>query len=174
VLGETVSAATVAVQSGIDRHDALRTLSPIAAGGLLIVFAAWWVYFAVPIRVHLTSNRQAIPWGYGHFLVFSSAAAIGAGIEVAVEQAVGKAHVGVTAGSAAVTVPAAVFFFTLWLLHARHFKRGAAQQSILPAAAAGVLAVTFAGRAAVPLAGAIAALTVVVGVRLSERTPREA
>ncbi len=174
VLGETVAAATVAVQSGIDEHDALGALLPIAAGGLLIVFAAWWVYFAVPIHTHLASNRQAIPWGYGHFVIFSSAAAIGAGIEVAVEQAVGKARVGITAGAAAVTVPTAVFFFTLWLLHARHFKRGPAQQSVLPAAAVAVLAVTFAGRAAVPLAGAVAALAVAAGVWLTRRRAPEA
>ena len=167
VLGETVSAATLAVQPGIDEHEALGELVPIAAGGLLIVFAAWWIYFAVPIHGHLASNRQAIPWGYGHYLIFASAAAIGAGIEVAVEQAVGKAHLGVTAASAAVTVPSAVFFFTLWLLHARHHKRGVLQQSLLPAAALLVLAVTFAGRAAVPLAGAVAALTVAAGVALA-------
>jgi low temperature requirement protein LtrA len=171
VLGETVAAATVAVQSGIDENDAWELLLPIAGGGLLIVFAAWWVYFAVPIHNRLASNRQAIPWGYGHYVIFSSAAAIGAGLEVAIEQAVGAAHLGVTAASAAVTVPTAVFFFTVWLLHARHFKRGPAQQAILPTTALLVLAVTFAGRAAVPLAGLIAALSVVAGVALAERRP---
>lgn len=174
VLGETVAAATVAVQSAIDEHRAPGDLLPIAAGGLLIVFAAWWVYFAVPIHSHLASNRQAIPWGYGHYVIFSAAAAIGAGIEVAVEQAVGKAHLGVTAASAAVTVPTAVFFFTLWLLHSRHFKHGAAQQLILPVTSVLVLAAGFAGRAAVPLAGGIAALSVVVGVALVERGPGKA
>jgi len=53
VLGETIAAATVAVKSGIDEHDALTDLLPIAAGGLLIVFAAWWIYFVVPIHGHL-------------------------------------------------------------------------------------------------------------------------
>ncbi len=168
VLGETVAAATLTVQSGITEHEALDRLLPIAGGGLLIVFAAWWVYFAVPIHSHLASNRQAIPWGYGHYVVFSSAAAIGAGIEVAVEQAVGGTHLGTTAASAAVTVPSAIFLFTLWLLHARHFKRGPLQQAVLPVASLLVLAATFAGRAAVPVAGVVAALTVVAGVALSE------
>lgn len=40
VLGESVSAATVAVQSAVDEHRALGELVPIAVGGLLIVFAA--------------------------------------------------------------------------------------------------------------------------------------
>lgn len=164
VLGETVSAATIAVRSALDEHDELGRLLPIAGGGLLIVFAAWWIYFAVPIESHLTSNRTAIPGGYGHYAVFASAAAIGAGIEVAVEQAVGTAHIGRVAASAAVTIPTAVFLLTVWLLHARHAKRGILQQSILPTASLGVLAVTFVPDAAVPAAGAVCALAVAAGV----------
>ena len=40
VLGETIAAATVAVQSALDEHDELSTLLPIAGGGLLLVFTA--------------------------------------------------------------------------------------------------------------------------------------
>ncbi|ARZ69628.1 low temperature requirement protein A [Streptomyces sp. HU2014] len=169
VIGETITAGTVAVQSALDENEALDELLPIAAGGLLIVFAAWWIYFAVPIHERLSSNRYALPWGYGHYLIFASAAAIGAGIEVAVEQAVGKAHVSTTAAAAAVTIPSAAFLFVVWLLHSRHYKRGAAQQAVLPVSAALMLACTFAGRAAVLLAGVVAAVTVGVGVTLAAR-----
>ncbi|SDR45913.1 low temperature requirement A protein (LtrA) [Streptomyces sp. KS_16] len=79
VLGETVAAATVAVQSALDANDELSVLLPIAGGGLLLVFAAYWIYFAVPIHRHLRSNRQAFLWGYGHYLVFGSAARGGRG-----------------------------------------------------------------------------------------------
>lgn len=48
VLGETIAAATAAVKSGIEEHHAWGELLPYAAGGLLIVFAAWWIYFVVP------------------------------------------------------------------------------------------------------------------------------
>ncbi|MFJ9179623.1 low temperature requirement protein A [Streptomyces sp. NPDC102360] len=169
VLGETIAAATVAVKSGIEENDALRELLPIAAGGLLVVFAAWWIYFAVPIHDRLRSNRQAFVWGYGHFFILASAASIGAGIEVAVEQAVGKAHISTAAASAAVTVPSAVFLLLVWALHARFFKAGAAQQLTLPVSAVLVLACTFAGHWAVLTAGIVAALTVVAGVTLSSR-----
>lgn len=172
VLGETIAAATVAVKSGIDENDALGEVLPIAAGGLLLVFAAWWIYFVVPIHGHLRSNSQAFLWGYGHFLIFASAAAIGAGIEVAVEQAVGKAHISETAASAAVTIPAAVYLFTVWLLHSRYFKVGLAQQLVLPVTALAVLACTFAGRWAVFAAGIVAALAVVTGVALTSRMVR--
>ena len=169
VLGETIAAATVAVKSGIDENDALDELLPIAAGGLLIIFAAWWIYFVVPIHGHLRSNRQAFLWGYGHYVVFASAAAIGAGLEVAVEQAVGKAHISTLAASAAVTLPTALYLLTVWLLHARHFKVGTAQQLVLPTTALLVIGCTFLGDWAVLTAGVVAALAVVVGTTLTAR-----
>ncbi|MEU9252633.1 low temperature requirement protein A [Streptomyces sp. NPDC048270] len=172
VLGETIAASTVAVKSALDEHEALDQLLPIAGGGLLIVFAAWWIYFAVPMHEYLTSNRQAIPWGYGHLLVFASGAAIGAGIEVAVEHAVGKAHVSQIAANAAVTVPTAIFLMMVWFLHSRHFKRGPAQQLTLPVSALAVLACTWAGAYAVLYAGLVAAATVAVGLTLAARPPR--
>ncbi|WP_245691628.1 low temperature requirement protein A [Streptomyces katrae] len=170
VLGETIAASTVAVKSAIDEHDALGVLLPIAAGGLLIVFAAWWIYFAVPVHERLTSNREAIPWGYGHLLIFASGAAIGAGIEVAVEHAVGNAHISQVAANAAVTVPAAVFLLMVWLLHSRHFKRGTAQQLVLPLTSVAILACTWAGSYAVLYAGLVAAAAVVAGTALVARS----
>lgn len=169
MLGETVSAATIAVQSAVDEQEELGNLLPLAAGGLLLIFAAYWIYFAVPIHLHLSSNRQAFLWGYGHYLIFGSAAAIGAGIEVAVEESVGKAHLSQFAASACVTVPGALFMFTVWLIHSRHQKRGLAQQLVLPVSSVLVLICTFAGHAAVLLAGLVASLTVAAGVTLTAR-----
>ncbi|MEV2213847.1 low temperature requirement protein A [Streptomyces sp. NPDC050997] len=170
VLGETIAAATVAVKSGIDENDALDELLPIAAGGLLIIFAAWWIYFVVPIHGHLRSNKQAFLWGYGHYVVFASAAAIGAGLEVAVEQAVGKAHISTLAAAAAVTLPTALYLLTVWVLHSRYYKVGIAQQLVLPSTALLVIASSFLGAWAVFVAGIVAALAVVVGTTLTART----
>ncbi|MFB6550280.1 low temperature requirement protein A [Streptomyces sp. NPDC056405] len=169
VLGETIAAATVAVKSGIDENDALGELLPIAAGGLLIVFAAWWIYFVVPVHGRLRTSRQSFLWGYGHYLVFASAAAIGAGLEVAVEQAVGKAHISTLAASAAVTLPTALFLLTVWGLHARYSKVGVAEQLVLPTAALLVACCTFAGELAVLVSGIVLALAVAIGVALTAR-----
>ncbi|MFI9296446.1 low temperature requirement protein A [Streptomyces gardneri] len=171
VLGETVAAATVAVKSGVVENDALGELLPIAVGGLLLVFAAWWIYFVVPAHDRLTSSRQGFLWGYGHYVIFSSAAAVGAGLEIAVEQAVGEAHISTLSASAAVTIPSAVFLFSVWLLHARYFKVGIAQQLVLPVASLAILLCTFAGRWAVLAAGLVAAATVATGVTLTARNP---
>ncbi|GGT37744.1 membrane protein [Streptomyces chromofuscus] len=169
VLGETIAAATVAVKSGADENAAWGDLLPIAAGGLLIVFSAWWIYFVVPIHGRLRSNRESFVWGYGHYLIFSSAAAIGAGLEVTVEQVVGKAHISTLSASAAVTLPTALFLLTVWALHARHFKVGIADQLVLPTAALLVICCTFLGHWAVLAAGVVSALAVVTGVTLTAR-----
>ncbi|MFD0270536.1 low temperature requirement protein A [Streptomyces sp. NPDC127106] len=169
VLGETIAASTLAVQSAIAEHEALDVLLPIAGGGLLLVFSAWWIYFAVPAHDLLRSNREAIPWGYGHYVVFASAAAIGAGIEVAIEHSVGKAHISQTAANLAVAVPMAVYLAFVWVLHSRHFKHGAVQQLLLPVSAAAILACAWTGSYAVLWAGLVAAATVAAGVTLAER-----
>src|SRR5918998_1031935 len=46
VLGECVLASTVAVQTALEEDAALVDLATTAAGGLLTVFAMWWLYFA--------------------------------------------------------------------------------------------------------------------------------
>ncbi|MDI9886577.1 low temperature requirement protein A [Streptomyces sp. HNM0645] len=171
VLGETMFATTVAVQSALGDVKEFSELAPIAGGGILIIFSAWWIYFAVPAHERLKSNRESIPWGYGHFLIFASAAAIGAGLEVAVEQSVGKAHIPTPTASAAVTVPTAIYLLTVWFLHARHFKETLAQQLVLPVAVPAVLLCTLAGHWAVLAAGLVAAATVATGVTLASRTP---
>ncbi|TMR16711.1 low temperature requirement protein A [Nonomuraea turkmeniaca] len=172
VLGETVLAATIAVRSALDETDALGELVPTAVGGLLIVFAAWWIYFVVPAHSRLLSNREGFLWGYGHYLIFASGAAIGAGLEVVVEQAVHKAHISATAAAAAVTIPTALFLIMVYALHARYFKHGLAQQLVLPAAATLVLLCTFLGDWAVPAAGLVAAATVATGTTLTARDAR--
>ncbi|MER5866840.1 low temperature requirement protein A [Kitasatospora sp. NPDC002040] len=169
VLGETVSAATLAMQAALDEHEALGDLIPLAAGGILTCFAAWWIYFARPVHHILTSNRRSFLWGYGHYLVLGSAAAIGAGMEVAIEYAVGKAHIGAVAAAAAVTVPTALYLFTVWLLHARHSKRGPAQVLLLPVTAVAVLACTLFGESGVLATGLVCALAVAAGVTLHAR-----
>ena len=169
VLGESVSAATIAVQTALDEHGALRELLPIAGGGLLICFSAWWIYFARPVHEYLQSNRQAFVWGYGHYLVLLSAAAIGAGLEVGVEHAVGQSEISRQAAAAAVTLPTALYLVTVWALHARHGKHGIGQL-LLPVSALAVLATTFLGGGSGVLgAGLVCAATVALGVFLQYR-----
>ncbi|WBO68783.1 low temperature requirement protein A [Streptomyces camelliae] len=76
VLGESVAAATVAVRSAFDRRHDTGSLYVLAAGGLLMAYAMWWLYFARPAHTLLAtthrSHRRRFPWAYGRYLIFAS------------------------------------------------------------------------------------------------------
>jgi low temperature requirement protein LtrA len=80
VLGESVLWATLAVQSAFDTGHDRALLSLAGAVGVVIVFSIWWLYFDRPAHDLLTSLRRAFIWGYGHYLIFASLAAVGAGL----------------------------------------------------------------------------------------------
>lgn len=174
VLGETVAAATVAIQEATTVGRDSPALIALALGGLLIIFAAWWVYFATDATELLSAGSSAFLWGYGHYVVFGTAAWIGAGIQVCAAWTVGTAHLDARVAVAMVTVPSAGFFLMAWLLQARHFKHGWAQ-SVLPLTAAALLLCTFAGRYAVILAGLCSAACIGIGVyeRRSDEAPQQ-
>jgi low temperature requirement protein LtrA len=142
VLGEGVLAATTAVQVGVDEGDALGAILTIAASGAVVTFAMWWLYFALPAERLLTSNRESFVWGYGHYVIFASAAAVGAGLAVAVDGVTHHTELGGAGTAAAVTVPVAVFLLSTWFLHVRPHGRGLVDDAGFPAAAALVLLAT--------------------------------
>jgi low temperature requirement protein LtrA len=146
VLGESVLAATLAVQEAVDAHEAGAELFAVAGGGLLTVFAMWWLYFAKPAHVFLSeSNRASFVWGYGQYFVFGAAAAVGAGLAVNVDYVTHHAHTSAPAAGAAVTVPVAVYLLMLWFLQLRPHHVGARHDLLFPGAALLVLAATFTG-----------------------------
>jgi len=145
VLGESVLAAAVTVQSAVDAGEGIGSLYVVAGGGLLTVFAMWWLYFAKPAHRFLTSNRVGFTWGYGHYLVFASAAAVGAGLAVAADHATHHSALPATPAAAALTVPVAIFLVTVWALQIRPHHAGLAHSVLTPAAAVLVLAATFTG-----------------------------
>ena len=101
MLGETILSSSVAFQAVVDERTGDVTAVLTAVGALLTVFSMWWIYFAKPAAPRLISNRIAFPWGYGHFVVFGSAAAVGAGVAVMVDSVTGHAHISDTAAAAA-------------------------------------------------------------------------
>jgi low temperature requirement protein LtrA len=163
VLGETVSAATVAIQGAMSEQENVRELVLLALGGLLIVFSVWWIYFAHDVGDLLGTRTSPYLWGYGHYIVFASAASIGAGAEVVAAWISGSGEISARLAAASVTVPTAVLLLVVWGLQARHFKSGLAQ-AIMPTVAASVLLCSFAGSYAVFLAGLCCAAAVVCGI----------
>ncbi|MFF9150546.1 low temperature requirement protein A [Streptomyces sp. NPDC014861] len=117
VLGESITAATAAVRTALDTDTSFSDIAPVTVGGLLTVFAMWWLYFSQNASGRLTAFRAALRWGYGHYAIFASGAAVGAGLAVGIAQSSGHAHISDNAAAAAYTLPVAVFVTVLWLLH---------------------------------------------------------
>jgi len=141
VLGESILAATGAVQSAVSSGQAGLNLAPVTVGGLLTVFSMWWIYFDRPVHDLLTSLPKALLWGYGHYFIFGSAAAVGAGLAVAVDVVTHEAHVTMRHAGAAVAVPVAIYVVCLWALHHRpEFRR---TRSLGPTAALLLLVTPF-------------------------------
>ncbi len=164
VLGESILAATGAVQLVLASGEAGAALVPIVAGGLLIVCAMWWVYFDRPVHDLLTSLRKGIIWGYGHYVVFAAAAAVGAGLAVAVDAATHHSQVSTATAGAAVAIPVAAYLLCLWFLHDRPEYRQTRAYGLI--ASILVLLTPFTAQP-VLLTGAI--LATLVGVKLALR-----
>jgi low temperature requirement protein LtrA len=143
VLGECVLASTLAIQTALEEDAALADLATTAAGGLLTVFGMWWLYFAKESHEFLTSLRVGIIWGYGHYLVFASAAAVGAGLAVNVDYLTDHAAIGARAAAAAFTIPVALFLLAVWVLQVRPHHLGHWHTTLVPTTAVLVLASTF-------------------------------
>jgi low temperature requirement protein LtrA len=123
LLGESVLAATTGVQTALESGLSAE-LIVIAIGGLAIIFTLWWLYFAEPAGEGLERHRErSFVWGFSHFFAFAALAALGSGLEVAVETA-GHPEPGHEAGLGpvavlyAVAVPVALFLTALWAAHA--------------------------------------------------------
>lgn len=160
VLSESVLAATLAVQAAADHHDAGRALVPLAGAGLVVVFCMWRLYFDRPAKRTTPSLRRALVWGQGHYLVFASAAAAGAGLAVMADHETGRAHIpGPTAGYA-LAVPVAGYLLTNWLLQVLPHRRGPVVVSY-PAVAALVLLAPFAPAPVLVVAALLAILVAV-------------
>jgi len=148
-----VAALTTAIQSALDIRGATPAVLGLACSGLVIVFAMWWLYFAKPAEQLLTSAAVGCRWGYGHLLIFSAAAAVGSGLQVAIDYDAGRASLSAFAAGATTAVPVAAYLLTVWGLQLRPHHHG-----LLPTIADPLTAVLILAAAATPLPHPLIAL----------------
>jgi low temperature requirement protein LtrA len=165
VLGECVLGTTVAFQSALG-HGFSADLVLLAVGGLLLIFGLWWTYFLGGDDVGLTSLRSALTWGYGHYLVFGSVAALGAGLEVAVQTSEHAAEIPEAVAGLAVAVPVAVFLVVISQLRRLTWPAGVLNHGFVAATAVLVL-VCGALAGVIGLGPAVLAMGVVLGALLA-------
>ena len=165
VLGESVLASSLAIQSVLGGDGLTLEVFGVIAGSLLIVYALWWIYFDRPEEHMLDSVATAIPWSYLHLPIFASVAAVGAGLVVAIEEASGHAHLGSVAVGATVAIPLIVYLLSLWVIYAG-LLRDRFHLVLIPAAVGGLIAAVF-SPAPVPVMALV--LVAMVAVKISQR-----
>jgi low temperature requirement protein LtrA len=142
VLGESVLAASVAIQGVLGASGGPFELGAVIVGSLLIVYSMWWIYFDRPDEHLLDSVPTAIAWSYLHLPIFAAVAAVGAGLVVAIEETPRHAHLGPVAVGTAVGAPIAVYLISLWALYIRAL-RDRFHQLVIPVAVALIVGAIF-------------------------------
>jgi low temperature requirement protein LtrA len=142
VLGESVLAASLAIQGVLGAGGVTIELVAVIVGSLLTVYSMWWIYFDRPEEHLLDSVPTAIAWSYLHLPIFAAVAAVGAGLVVAIEETSGHAHLGWVAVGAAVGAPIVVYLLSLWALYLRAL-RDPFHRLVVPVAIALVVGAVF-------------------------------
>jgi low temperature requirement protein LtrA len=177
LLGEGVLAASTGVAGALDAGGVHASFIAIAIASLVLIFALWWLYFLEPIGAALERRRdRSYIWGYGHYGIFAALAALGAGLEVAVEHTGGHIDVSPVGVSYAVAIPVSVFLALMCGVNALVVGHlvirpalslgGAALVLVLP------LAADFTGTAIVVAAIATVCALIVAVTTVAGRPPR--
>jgi low temperature requirement protein LtrA len=176
VLGETILSATLAVQGMLNEHRTNYEVLCVMAGGVLIVFSAWWLYFSRNAGQALervsrnVDHREAFFWGFGHYILFGAGAALGAGLASRVDYWTGKQPVPDLASSTMVTGPVAVLLTLMWILQVRPHDPSSRTWGPFAGAVAVVLAATFLPMPEVTT-GVICSILLFVELKLEQACP---
>ena len=138
VLGESILASTNSFKSLINHfsYDVLL----VSIGCLLTLFGIWWLYYNSSVEHHLRNKATAFQWGYGHFIIFASAAAIGALVSVNVDVLTDHGSIEIGVANMGFSVAVALYLFGLWFCQERLLGEGKLQSYLMLAIAVGVLA----------------------------------
>lgn len=167
VLGETLLAGGLSLQQVAGGATNIAFVH-IALSSLVIVFSMWWLYFAREDHLNSTDLNRALIWGYGHFVIFASGAAVGAGFAVLVDVIAGKAETSLFVGDYAVGIPVALYMMGLWFVRDWFCLEGSARW-VLPVFAVLVLLAPFTPVALEGIA-ALTALCVIVRNHMASRS----
>ena len=139
VLGETLLAATHAIQKAGGEHFEIALIH-IALSALVVLFSMWWLYFSREDHLQEQSRSAAFTWGYGHFVIYMSGAAVGAGFAVLVDIVSGHSDTRLLIGDYAVAIPVAMYLLGLWFVRDRYALNGR-RRHVLPVFAVLILLV---------------------------------
>jgi len=117
-LGEVLLGTVASLEAVLDKSGWTFDIALFVVGGVGLTFGMWWVYFLLPAGEVLAHRRdRSFIWGYGHFFVFASIAAVGAGLHVVALYLEQAATISATAVMLSVAIPVAIYFVSLGVLY---------------------------------------------------------
>lgn len=171
VLGECFVSIAAMLSLGDDGAPAATHTVMLAVTAAAITFGLWGVYFTEEDHLVDDDLGNALPWGYGHFLIFASGAAVGGGFAVMHEVERDHAAASMHVAGLSIGVPIAIYMLVLWFIRDRHYRLGW-RSVVLPVTAVSVVATPMIASQSLP---ALAMLTVLAAVlRRTTATPRAA
>ncbi|WP_130802312.1 low temperature requirement protein A [Acinetobacter ihumii] len=124
VLGESVVACYKAIQDDLATHIVHPNIILLMVGGLMMMFTMWWAYFDRDAHHLLKNSKQAFLWGYGHYFIFISVAAVGSALAASVDVALGRAHISNQFMGYIVAVTLVCYTTSLWVLNELRYLSG--------------------------------------------------
>jgi low temperature requirement protein LtrA len=117
-LGEVLLGTVASLDAVLDLEGWTVDVALFVVGGVGLTFGMWWVYFLLPAGEVLEHRRdRSFVWGYGHYFLYASIAAVGAGLHVVALYLEHEAHIDATAVMLSVAIPVAVYFVALGFLY---------------------------------------------------------
>lgn len=160
VLGESILASTVAVNSAAEHSEHLVSIIMIGVGGFVVAACMWWIYFSFEIGHELGSIKRGFLFGYGHYFVLAAAGAFSAGITVLLAFESGHSELSLNQAAWTLTIPVAVFVLVVWVLILRHMVSGVTSGVI----ATGAVLVAFSAFTPAPIVAAAIVMVCIVVV----------
>ena len=165
LFGESVFAASTGVERALSAGAWSLPLVAIGAAALVLVFALWWLYFLQPAGEGLVVHRErSYLWGYGHYGLLAALTAIGAGLELAVEQTGHEVAASPAAVGYAIAIPVAAFLLLTWALHAPLMPRPTLRPGLVLPSCALILTVPATG---LPVTLTLAAIATVCALAVA-------
>lgn len=120
VLGEILLSAALALQSMSKSGHWTLDIILIAVCATIVPFVLWWLYFCEEESLSSEERNHVFLWGYGHYIIFASAAAIGSGFAALIDASVEHSHGDPNAARWVISISIALYMFGLWLIRDRH------------------------------------------------------
>lgn len=133
VLGECFLAVVMSIREGVGHGAPSWEILEVGVLASIITFIMWALYFSKEEHLHTVEKKHTMLWADGHFALFASGAAAGAGFAVMVELATHHTTISQQTAALSVAIPVAIYVFTLWLIRDRFWLNGLGKL-LMPAA----------------------------------------